>query len=369
MTEPKDSSTGWLSGLRGGLISSCQQLWRRIIATEPANNPEPPTIDETRGAYNITWITAQIGVGYAPMSYKELDFIREQGIGAIVNLCGEFCDLHEIEEKSGFEVYYLPIPDECAPDMEKMEAALEWLDEALYLKKKVLIHCRHGHGRTGTFVSAYLLRRGLGLKFTEKALKRTRANPTNYSQWNLLKKYSKEQGNFTARQPSIADKQTVDLHPFLSNYEQLLDERANKALETDSCCHQPFHVQLVEAVYLSEKLNAILDRQTRHEVLERALAMAKISGKQTETEPPYRCPLLVDSRCLLEPYRPMHCRFTGRNITDENGYEKRIESISKNIFLALTNSFPPEQRLTFSMVDTLSGRYVQLYFQAMTQKK
>ncbi|MGD9950760.1 MAG: dual specificity protein phosphatase family protein, partial [Desulfobulbus sp.] len=119
--------------------------------------------------YQLTWITEQLATGYAPMSYEELDFIRDQGITAIVNLCGEFCDLHQIEEKSGFEVYYLPVDDECAPDLDEMEKALEWLDEAVYLKKKVLVQCRHGFGRTGTFVSAYLLRRGLGLKLAEKA--------------------------------------------------------------------------------------------------------------------------------------------------------------------------------------------------------
>ena len=125
--------------------------------------------------YQLTWITDDLAVGYAPMSYDELDAIRAQGIDAIVNLCGEFCDLHEIEENSGFEVYYLPIEDECAPEMASMETALDWLDEAIYLGKKVLVHCRHGIGRTGTFVTSYLLRRGLGLKAAEKRLRHTRA--------------------------------------------------------------------------------------------------------------------------------------------------------------------------------------------------
>ncbi len=72
-------------------------------------------------SYELTWLTSQLAVGYAPMSYEELDSIRDQGVGAIINLCGEFTDLHEIEEQAGFEVYFLPTPDECAPDIEKME--------------------------------------------------------------------------------------------------------------------------------------------------------------------------------------------------------------------------------------------------------
>ncbi|MDX9840990.1 MAG: dual specificity protein phosphatase family protein, partial [Desulfobulbus sp.] len=109
--------------------------------------------------YQLHWITDHLATGHAPMSYDELDAIRAQGISAIVNLCGEFCDLHEIEDTSGFDVHYLPVVDEHAPDLEAMERALDWMDEAIYLDKKVLVHCRMGHGRTGTFIAAYLLRR------------------------------------------------------------------------------------------------------------------------------------------------------------------------------------------------------------------
>ena len=42
-----------------------------------------------------------------------------------------------------------------------------------------MAHCRFGVGRTGTFVTSYLLRKGLGLKLASRKLKKTRANPTN----------------------------------------------------------------------------------------------------------------------------------------------------------------------------------------------
>jgi protein-tyrosine phosphatase len=125
------------------------------------------------------------------MSYSDLDTIRAEGIDAIVNLCAEFCDLHEIQEKTGFEVYYLPIPDECAPDMAEMEKALDWFDEAVKLGKRVLVHCRFGIGRTGTFVTAYLLRKGAGLREASRTLKSTQASPSSHSQMRFLRKYSK----------------------------------------------------------------------------------------------------------------------------------------------------------------------------------
>ena len=94
--------------------------------------------------YKVRWITENLAAGYAPLSYADLEAIKEQSIDTIVNLCAEFCDFQEIERNTGFEVYYLPIADECSPDIEEMEKAFAWLDEAVMRGKKVLVHCETG---------------------------------------------------------------------------------------------------------------------------------------------------------------------------------------------------------------------------------
>ncbi|MEJ2638141.1 MAG: dual specificity protein phosphatase [Desulfosarcinaceae bacterium] len=142
--------------------------------------------------YDLTWITDQLAVGHAPMFDVDLDILRDNGIDAIVNLCGEFCDLHELQTEAGFEVHYVPIPDECAPDMKAMEAAFAWVDDVIAQGRKVLVHCRFGVGRTGTFVTGYLMKNGLDMKAAAKALKHSRANPTHHCQWKLLRSYRKK---------------------------------------------------------------------------------------------------------------------------------------------------------------------------------
>ncbi|MGD8834371.1 MAG: dual specificity protein phosphatase family protein [Desulfobacteraceae bacterium] len=142
--------------------------------------------------YQLKWVTDNLAAGHAPVSRDQLEEIKKQGVSAIINLCGEYCDLHEIERDCGFLVYYLPVPDECAPVIEEMEKALLWMDEAIGRNEKVLVHCRFGIGRTGTVLMAFLMRSGVTMKAAEKMLKKTGAVPARYCQWKMLRKYHKK---------------------------------------------------------------------------------------------------------------------------------------------------------------------------------
>jgi protein-tyrosine phosphatase/Fe-S-cluster containining protein len=367
-------------------------------------------------AYELSWITENLALGHAPMSYEELDSMRSQGISGIVNLCGEFCDLHEIQGGHGFEVYYLPTCDNEAPAVEDLEKALDWLDEAIYLGKKVLVHCRLGIGRTGTFVTAYLLRKGFGLKLAKQEVEKIRATSSSFPQWRLLKKYHKKSGKLTIREPSLEDRKIVDLSPFFLDYEALLEqvseafERAaatNEGLlscgqESEACCYRLVEVQLIEAAYLNHKMNTSLTSDERKAAIERAVGVGKrirdiektlgaAPDKTTNdlhklyAREKIRCPLNVDSRCVVYSARPIACRLYGLSVSRGDAVEifagqneadtisepqldldqihELLVRISSNMLHALTSTFPTEKNLTFVLADTVSGRFVQGYFE------
>jgi hypothetical protein len=356
----------------------------------------------TNAEYQLTWVTSSLAVGHAPMSYAELESIKSQDIDAIVNLCAEFSDLHEIEEAKGFEVYYLPIWDETAPDMEEMEKGLAWLDEAIYLGKKVLVHCRHGIGRTGTFVTSYLLRRGLGLKLASKQLDYTRATPASYSQWKLLKKYSKKSGVLTIREPTFESKNIVDLNTYFTEYESLVqkidddikkntEDIVNCGLETDECCFEYFEMQLIETIYLHSRLNRSLPSNKRSQIIHNAVEALKkirhihrLTGNQgysaekdkislvnAYNKEKILCPLQEESKCILYKYRPIRCRYYGVTAgrIDFDFINKMLFDISRNVFFAFSGFFLEDKTLSFSMADIVSGRFVQNYFYYLASLK
>lgn len=342
-------------------------------------------------AYRATWVTDQLAVGAAPMSHAQLDYLREAGVGAILNLCGEFCDLHDIECAAGFEVYHMPLADEEAPELAELEKALAWLDEAIYLGKKVLIHCRHGIGRTGTVLNAYLLRRGLGHRLAWFKLRTLRSKPANFSQWWTIRKYGRQSPKLTVREPSLEMHKAVDLNPFFRDYEALqarLDDEAGRPVamcgrDHDRCCSTPIQLTMIEAVYITQRMNVVLSSEKRLEVIARAvetarrerLAASRVSADEfCLSDADARCPLLENGTCILFSWRPLQCRSfslaedkAGR--LWETVLAPSLEALSLELWLAFAGTIARASLPRFALADVVSGKYVQALFHLMVRSQ
>jgi protein-tyrosine phosphatase len=319
----------------------------------------------------LSWVTSSLAVGHAPMSYHHLDLLKQAGIQAIMNLCAEFPDLPLIEQQAGFEVYYLPVQDEETPEMEAMDNALEWLDEAIFLGKKVLVHCRFGIGRTGTLVTAYLLRKGLSPRMTRKKLSRLRSSPASHNQWRLLRKYRKQQTSLKMREPSLEQRQMVDLAPFFADLEAVysyleekLPNQGRCGREHADCCKGRAQLSLAEAVHVSHKINTLLSRELRQRLIRRAVHM------QQPTVADYLCPLSQEGQCSLFMHRPLACRLfdaQGLSSQEQKELQGKALAISQSLFLAFGGSFL-EQELQFELPRVVSGKYVQDFFYILMQQ-
>lgn len=173
--------------------------------------------------YPVKWITPDIAVGYAPRSQEALMTIRGHGIEAIVNLCAECYDLHELEKDAGFDVWYVPVHDEDVPSMEELEKTLAWMAESLKAGKKILVHCRFGIGRTGTIVAAFLMNEGCSFKEALAKMAHTPSTPMSHQQFGLLKKYSTVLGLRKAPVREVENESTAESNTFFKKWEVLRD--------------------------------------------------------------------------------------------------------------------------------------------------
>ncbi|MBM9501220.1 isochorismatase family protein [Leptospira sp. 201903071] len=93
---------------------------------------------------------------------EDIETILKEGITHVLCLLteNEFAeygvkDLKNEYKNSGLNVYHCPVLDQTAPLIEQTIPVLEWMEQSLSKKGKLLIHCVGGLGRSGTFAAAY----------------------------------------------------------------------------------------------------------------------------------------------------------------------------------------------------------------------
>ncbi len=96
--------------------------------------------------------------------------IEKLSLKSVLDLTCEFSEISALRQLS---YRCIPVLDTRAPSLESLKAGAEWI-EAESAKGPVYVHCALGHGRSATFVAAYLLLSGKA-RTSQEAIDRIKA--------------------------------------------------------------------------------------------------------------------------------------------------------------------------------------------------
>lgn len=122
--------------------------------------------ERVQGHHWFDQIAPQLWMGGAPTYERDLQFIADSDIDAVLDMRAEREGELAYYEANDIAHHRIGVLDVLVPSVDQVEEGVNWVDEQIKQGRTVLVHCAKGRGRSATIVAGYLVRH-YGMTFDE----------------------------------------------------------------------------------------------------------------------------------------------------------------------------------------------------------
>jgi protein tyrosine phosphatase (PTP) superfamily phosphohydrolase (DUF442 family) len=136
---------------------------------------------------DLSWVLPDLAIGADFPPGEAAALARAHGLGAVIDLRQEACDRPEELAACGLKFLHLPTPDLCGVTQRMLDRGVAFARRAARTERRLLVHCRHGIGRSATLVLCILVDRGHApidaLRLAKDAREKVSPSEGQYQAW------------------------------------------------------------------------------------------------------------------------------------------------------------------------------------------